>query len=88
MSPYLNDRLELSAPLENPTGVFCSNGLPGVNNDGICCEAQCGECGGPGCGGRRGGPVRWCLCHFRLLPLPLISLAAFNEACSFVYPGP
>ena len=86
VSPYLNGRFELFALLDNPTGVFCSNGLPGVNKDDICCEAQCGDCGGPGCGGRPSGSVRWCLCRFRLLPWPLISLA-FSEACSFVRPG-
>ena len=88
VSMHLHCRFELLAPLDNPTGVVCSNGLPGVEANGVCCEAQCGECGGPGCGGRPGGPVRCCICHFRLLPLPFISLAAFNEACSFVYPGP
>ena len=87
MSPYLNGHFELFAHLDHPTGVFRSNGLPGVNNDDICCEAQCGKCGGPGCGGRPGGSVRWCLCRFRLLPWPLISLA-LSEACSFVCPGP
>ena len=64
VSPYMNGRFKLFAPLDNPTGVFCRNGLPGVNNDDICCEAQCGECGGRGCGGRPGGPVRWCLVLF------------------------
>jgi len=87
VSPYLNGHFELFAHLDHPTGVFRSNGLPGVNNDDICCEAQCGKCGGPGCGGRPGGSVRWCLCRFRLLPWPLISLA-LSEACSFVCPGP
>ena len=87
MSLNLHYRFELLAPLDNPTGVVCSNGLPGLEANGVCCEAQCGECGGGGCAERPGGAVRWGLCHFRLLPWPLISLA-FSEACSFVCPGP
>ena len=64
VSMHLHCRFELLAPLDNPTGVVCSNGLPGVEANGVCCEAQCGECGGPGCGGRPGGPVRSCLAIF------------------------
>ncbi|CAN0456201.1 unnamed protein product, partial [Laminaria digitata] len=34
----------------------CSNDLAGVDNgDDICCEAQCGTCGGSGCRHRPGG---------------------------------
>ena len=39
-------------------GGICSNEVPGVERNGICCEAQCGTCGGLGCGRRPGGPVR------------------------------
>ncbi|CAM9421032.1 unnamed protein product [Ascophyllum nodosum] len=31
----------------------CSNGLVGVDNSDVCCVAECGTCGGAGCG-RRG----------------------------------
>ncbi|CAN0464048.1 unnamed protein product, partial [Scytosiphon promiscuus] len=39
----------------------CSNGLTGVQNEDICCEAECGTCGGNGCSKRPGGSVRWCM---------------------------
>ena len=64
VSPYLNGCCELFALLDNPTAVFCSNSLPGLEANGVCCEAQCGECGGPGCSSRPGGRVRWCLVGF------------------------
>ena len=38
----------------------CSNGVPGIQNDNICCENQCGSCGGTGCSQLPGGEVRWC----------------------------
>ncbi|CAM9923420.1 unnamed protein product, partial [Laminaria digitata] len=39
----------------------CSNGLTGVDDgDDICCELQCGTCGGSGCRNRPGGTVRGC----------------------------
>ncbi|CAN0355299.1 unnamed protein product, partial [Laminaria digitata] len=40
---------------------FCGNGLAGVQKDDICCDLDCGECGGGGCGGRPGGNFSWCL---------------------------
>lgn len=33
-------------------GIVCSNGVPGVERDNVCCVAACGECGGKGCGSR------------------------------------
>ena len=42
-------------------GQQCSNGLAGVQNGDVCCHADCGTCGGRGCGGRTGGGVSWCL---------------------------
>ena len=63
----------------------CRNGLPGVERDGVCCEAQCGTCGGSGCAGRPGGPVRWCFAIFA--SCPLVSHAV-GEACSLVCPFP
>ena len=42
-------------------GQQCSNGLAGVQNGDVCCDADCGTCGGRGCGGRTGGGVSWCL---------------------------
>ncbi|CAN0510195.1 unnamed protein product, partial [Scytosiphon promiscuus] len=35
----------------------CSNGLPGVQSDDICCDSSCGTCGGAGCAARPGGSV-------------------------------
>ena len=32
---------------------MCSNGIAGVENPNVCCMAECGTCGGTGCG-RRG----------------------------------
>ena len=31
----------------------CSNGIAGVESSDVCCMAECGTCGGAGCG-RRG----------------------------------
>ena len=66
LSPHSHGRFELFAPLGNPTEMFCSNGLIGVEDDDglVCCEAQCGRCGGSRCGRLPGGPVRWCLAIF------------------------
>ena len=44
-------------PLDMPE-VVCSNGLPGVEGDDVCCSAQCETCGGSGCRNREGGAVR------------------------------
>ncbi|CAN0463092.1 unnamed protein product, partial [Scytosiphon promiscuus] len=38
----------------------CSNGFPGFENGAICCEFQCGICGGSGCSGRPGGESSCC----------------------------
>ncbi|CAN0521612.1 unnamed protein product, partial [Scytosiphon promiscuus] len=35
----------------------CSNGVFGIEEDGVCCEARCGTCGGFGCSLRPGGSV-------------------------------
>ncbi|CAN0483517.1 unnamed protein product, partial [Scytosiphon promiscuus] len=47
-------------PMPTPTPTVipvstCSNGFPGFGNGPICCESQCGTCGGSGCSGRPGG---------------------------------
>lgn len=39
-------------------GQTCSNGLPGIQNENVCCELACGTCGGAGCATRPGGAVR------------------------------
>ena len=31
---------------------MCGNGLAGVKTFGVCCVAECGTCGGSGCGSR------------------------------------
>ncbi|CAN0427966.1 unnamed protein product, partial [Scytosiphon promiscuus] len=39
----------------------CSNGLPGLQfEDSVCCELQCGTCGGVGCDDRPGGGSACC----------------------------
>ncbi|CAN0409839.1 unnamed protein product, partial [Scytosiphon promiscuus] len=48
------------APTPMPV-TMCSNGFPGFQTGTICCEEQCGGCGGVGCSQRPGGLVRWCL---------------------------
>ncbi|CBJ28979.1 expressed unknown protein [Ectocarpus siliculosus] len=42
------------APVTEPTDV-CSNGFPGIQSGVSCCLAECGECGGRGCGEFGGG---------------------------------
>ena len=91
VSPIFHCRFELFSPLRHLTEVVCSNGLPGVEANGVCCEAQCETCGGSGCGGRPGGRVRWFPVIFVIYPL---LSGALGEACSFVcrglcrHPGP
>ncbi|CAN0300536.1 unnamed protein product, partial [Laminaria digitata] len=43
--------------------LLCSNGLPGVESatNPVCCESECGTCGGRGCGGRPGGADACCV---------------------------
>ncbi|CAN0456210.1 unnamed protein product, partial [Scytosiphon promiscuus] len=33
----------------------CSNGLAGLQNGNVCCDLDCGTCGGAGCATRPGG---------------------------------
>ena len=83
MSSHLRCRLELLAPLDDPTEMVCSNGLIGVEDedDGVCCEAQCGTCGGRGCAGRPGGRARW------FLPLFVLSsgIAHLSRSIKFMF---
>ena len=66
-------------PTEVPEEV-CSNGVPGVQRDEFCCEAQCGTCGGSGCGQRPGGQVRWCMVSYIFsLSCPLLRFNACYE---------
>ena len=39
--------------------LFCSNGLLSPSGD-VCCESQCGSCGGSGCSSREGGSEGCC----------------------------
>ncbi|CAM9607306.1 unnamed protein product, partial [Laminaria digitata] len=39
----------------------CSNDLAGIESDNVCCEGQCGSCGGNGCGLRPGGVTGCCV---------------------------
>lgn len=53
---------DLRATTRSTPPILCSNGVPGVETNGICCEAQCETCGGSGCDQRPGGKVgavRW-----------------------------
>lgn len=54
------DNLDKRATTPSTPPVLCSNGVPGVETDGICCEAQCGTCGGSGCDQRPGGKSGCC----------------------------
>ena len=56
-----------------------------MERNGICCEAECGTCGGAGCAGRPGGSVRWCLLVVLSLALCYHATLA-NDAVLFV-PG-
>ena len=67
--------------LDMPKEV-CSNGVPGVERDGVCCEAQCGTCGGSGCAGRPGGPVRGCMLVSLVLNAYTVGVAPFNDTFS------
>eukprot|EP00903_Cladosiphon_okamuranus_P007850 g7592.t2 len=42
------------------SGQTCDNGLPGVSQGDVCCEASCGTCGGSGCSGRGNGQDSCC----------------------------
>ncbi|CAN0453313.1 unnamed protein product, partial [Scytosiphon promiscuus] len=39
----------------------CSNGLLGTQSGDVCCDPECGECGGEGCGTRPGGSAGCCV---------------------------
>ena len=73
--PYLRGRYDLL----DMSAEVCSNGVPGVERDGACCEAQCGTCGGAGCRSRPGGSVSW----FMLLPLGLNACATIRSTSWF-----
>eukprot|EP00752_Nemacystus_decipiens_P004880 g4440.t1 len=54
------------------SGQTCDNGLIGVSQGDICCEASCGTCGGVGCSGRGNGQDSCCTKN----------IAANGETCS------
>lgn len=82
MSPHFRYRFLPLAPLRNRTGPSCSNGLPGVQKNSICCEARCGTCGGAGCKGRPGGEVRLCQLSFGLALCYHTAQATHTVYCS------
>ncbi|CAN0043397.1 unnamed protein product [Ascophyllum nodosum] len=43
--------------IDDPT---CSNGFPGIQTRDVCCSAECGRCGGRGCGSLPGGDKECC----------------------------
>ncbi|CAM9914198.1 unnamed protein product, partial [Ectocarpus fasciculatus] len=38
----------------------CSNGVPGIESNGVCCETSCGQCGGAGCSSVGNGAESCC----------------------------
>lgn len=64
--------------------MFCSNGVNGVEDEGTCCESQCGTCGGFGCRSRPGGPVRWCMLSFFLDKWSLFLDGCYERSSIFV----
>eukprot|EP00752_Nemacystus_decipiens_P009556 g8536.t1 len=40
-----------TAPTPTTGDNTCSNGLPGYESSGVCCDLECGQCGGTGCSG-------------------------------------
>ena len=47
----------------------CSNGLPGVELEDVCCPESCGTCGGVGCSSRPGGAYECCTSDIKSLGL-------------------
>ncbi|CAM9838955.1 unnamed protein product [Ectocarpus fasciculatus] len=43
----------------------CSNGVPGIEASGVCCEASCGQCGGSGCSSVGNGAGSCCTSTIR-----------------------
>lgn len=73
-------------PPDKPTEIIevvCSNGVLGIEANGVCCEAECGTCRGFGCRNLPGGPVSW----YMLSSLPSI-LASIGVApfCAKLFP--
>lgn len=59
---HVYGRYDLFEPSGHSTAipeVVCSNGVHGVEQDSSCCAAECGTCGGSGCGQRSRGQVCW-----------------------------
>ncbi|CAM9966513.1 unnamed protein product [Ectocarpus sp. 6 AP-2014] len=42
------------------TESVCTNGVSGIESDGVCCEISCGQCGGSGCSSRGNGAQSCC----------------------------
>ena len=39
---------------------MCANGVHSTRTEHLCCDSQCGSCGGAGCEARKGGKARCC----------------------------
>ena len=39
---------------------MCANGVHSTRTEHLCCDSQCGSCGGAGCESRKGGKGRCC----------------------------
>ena len=66
--------------------TLCSNGVLGVERDGICCDARCGTCGGRGCSSRPGSTVRLHVPYVYTYKKPWSCSAGGVLKC-FVLPG-
>ncbi|CAM9725689.1 unnamed protein product [Ectocarpus sp. 8 AP-2014] len=51
-----DDDDDFSSPIE----LVCTNGVSGIESDGVCCEISCGQCGGAGCSSRGNGAESCC----------------------------
>jgi len=74
---------------------FCARGLLS-NNGAVCCSAQCGSCGGKGCGERAGGASACCkqtiirsemLCTRKQAPCVMPGAGYTVDPADFVLPG-
>ncbi|CAM9604115.1 unnamed protein product, partial [Ectocarpus sp. 12 AP-2014] len=67
-------------PVSEPTGDVCSNGIPGIQSGDSCCLAECGACGGSGCGEFGGGLGEDNCCAVRI--------EEYGELCSVALAAP
>ncbi|CAM9960315.1 unnamed protein product, partial [Ascophyllum nodosum] len=56
---YLPENYDETASCQE-TATTCSNGIIGIEENGVCCPTSCGTCGGAGCSTFTGGPEDCC----------------------------